>query len=202
MNTESSIYIPHMSTKWTEEGVRRIMQINRIGTVSRVDFTLINKRTRVKEGVDNIVMSAFVHFSDPYITDDNHHQFRVEMYMGNTEFWEAIESGSRWKLKVLDSEYWKCLQNKKPVQLTIMKNHEIAENGCHLEKIVTEQAEEIKMLKSTLAELTKKLDGVHNVFDDKLYHQKHSEAPQLQRIDELEKRLNTLEDDLSTYKIL
>jgi uncharacterized coiled-coil protein SlyX len=191
-----------MSTKWTEEGVRRIMQINRIGTVSRVDFTLINKRTRVKEGVDNIVMSAFVHFSDPYITDDNHHQFRVEMYMGNTEFWEAIESGSRWKLKVLDSEYWKCLQNKKPVQLTIMKNHEIAENGCHLEKIVTEQAEEIKMLKSTLAELTKKLDGVHNVFDDKLYHQKHSEAPQLQRIDELEKRLNTLEDDLSTYKIL
>lgn len=153
MNTESSIYIPRMSTKWTEDGVRNIMQVFRIGTVSRVDFTPINKKPGFGENVDQVVMSAFVHFSDPYINTDGHYLFRFEMYMGNTEFWEAIESGETWKLQVLDSEYWLCLKNNNPVQRTMTNSHPLQENECHLERIVTEQAEEIKMLKETVGGL-------------------------------------------------
>jgi tetrahydromethanopterin S-methyltransferase subunit G len=161
MNTESSIYIPRMSTKWTEEGIRCVMQYHRIGTVSRVDFIPINKRPGFGEDVDQVVVSAFVHFSDPYITADNHHLFRFEMYIGNTEFWYAIENATPYKLQVLDSEYWICLKNNNPVQRTMMNNHQIVENGRHLESIVTEQAEEIKKLKETISELTEKLEGVH-----------------------------------------
>jgi len=152
-----------MTTRWSEEGIRGIMQINRIGTVSRVDFTPINEMPGFGEDVDQIVVSAVVYFSDPYITTDNHYLFRFEMYMGNTEFWEAIESDSSWKLQVFDSEYWMCRQNNNLVQrtITIANNPEIVENGRHLESIVTEQAEEIKKLKETVSELTKKLDGVH-----------------------------------------
>jgi hypothetical protein len=240
MNTESSIYIPRMSTKWTEEGIRGVMQDHRIGMVSRVDFIPINKRPGFGEDVDQIVVSAFVHFYDPYITVDNRHLFQFEMYMGNTEFWEAIESDTPWKLQVLDSEYWICLQNKNPVQRTMMNNHQIVENGRYLESIVTEQAEEIKKLKETVDELTKKLDGVHKAvyqLVDGLYCQKtqsgmigihrhhlgfgYSDGStakdthnskhwpttrqgdiNTKRIENLEAKLKSLEDDLSTYGVL
>jgi hypothetical protein len=150
-----------MSTKWSEDGIKSVMQVFHIGTVSRVDFTPINKRPGFGENVDQIIMSAFVHFSDPYITIDNHHLFRFKMYMGNTEFWNAIENDTPYKLQVLDNEYWICLKNNNPVQRTMMNTHESVENGRHLESIVTEQAEEIKKLKETVSELTEKLEGVH-----------------------------------------
>ena len=72
MNSPVSIYIPRMSTKWNDEGIKRMMTLFLIGTVSHVDFTPINKKPGFGENVDFEVMSAFVHFSDPYIINNNY----------------------------------------------------------------------------------------------------------------------------------
>ena len=231
MNSSVSIYIPRMSAMWTEDGVRSVMQDHHIGTVSRVDFISINKKPGFGENVDSVVRSAFVHFSDPYLTRDDHYQFRFEMYMGNTEFWEAIESGETWKLQVLDREYWLCAQNKNPVQRTMMNIHQVVENGRHLEQLVVDQAEEIKKLKEQRDAHEKRIavleqlicnhirsPDIHVSFDSppdtadcekdesqdtELYHQKHSIiAQQKRRIDALEERLQTLENDLVDYGVL
>jgi uncharacterized coiled-coil protein SlyX len=162
--------------------------------------------------------------------------------MGNTEFWEAIESDSSWKLQVFDSEYWMCRQNNNLVQrtITIANNPEIVENGRHLESIVTEQAQEIKNLKETVVEMNKKLDGVHRTIyqlvgglycqksqsgminihkkqlgfgynnattENDTHTSKHwpttrqGDINQI-RIENLEAKLKSLEQDLNTYGVL
>ena len=141
MNHNISIYIPRISTKWNEEGIRLIMKDFMIGTVSRVDFTPINKKPGFEENVDSVIMSAFVHFSaDTY-------------YMGNNSFWCAIENDKSYQINVLRYEYWICLKNKNPVQRTMMNIHQVVENGRHLENLLTVQAEEIKNLKDAIGEL-------------------------------------------------
>jgi hypothetical protein len=164
MMTDASIYIPRMSTKWTEAGVKNFMGDLRIGTVSRVDFTPINKKPGFSEKTNEDFMSAFIHFSDPYVYND-HYVFRFEMYMGNQRFWDEIENNRPYKLytPIGVGEYWICLKNKNPVQRTMMNIHQVVENGRHLESLVSEQAEEIKNLKETVAELEKRITGVHNV---------------------------------------
>ena len=48
----------------------------RIGTVTRVDFTPINKQPGFGKEGDIVVKSAFVHFSDPSLTADNEYHYR------------------------------------------------------------------------------------------------------------------------------
>ena len=162
--SNASIYIPRMSTKWTEAGVKNFMGELRIGTVSRVDFTPINKKPGFYENMNEDFMSAFVHFSDPYIYND-HYVFRFEMYMGNQSFWNEIENNRPYKLytPIGVGEYWICLKNKNPIQRTLMNIHQVVENGRHLENLVTAEAEEIKNLKETVEFLSNKLEGVHQV---------------------------------------
>jgi hypothetical protein len=144
-----------MSTKWNDEGIKRMMTLFLIGTVSHVDFTPINKKPGFDENVDFEVMSAFVHFSDPYIINNNY-IFQSKNYMGNNSFWSAIENNKSYKLQVMANEYWICLKNTNPVQRTLMNIHQVVENGRHLENLITEQAAEIKNLKETV-------DGLQDV---------------------------------------
>jgi hypothetical protein len=150
MNSPVSIYIPRMSAKWTDIGIKNIMEQLCIGFVNRVDFTPINKKPGFGENIDSVVMSAFVHFSDPYINFDNHYTFQFAVNMGNTEFWNTIESEKPYKLQVSFNEYWICLKNKNPVQRTIMNIHQVVENGRHLENLIAAQAEEIENLKDII----------------------------------------------------
>jgi len=157
MSIYSSIYIPRMSLDHTEESIRNIMEFYRIGTIIQVDFTPINKKPGFGENVDQVVKSAFVHFSDPWFCTDKFYHFQSRTFMGNTNFWETIAIGQPYKIQVNPTEYWMCLKNKNPVQRTMMNIHQVVENGRHLEgrieaqaKTIQEQAEKIQALERKL----------------------------------------------------
>jgi hypothetical protein len=156
MSIYSSIYIPRMSIGHNEESIKYYMEHYRIGIVSHIDFTPINKKPGFGENVDEVVKSAFIHFSEPWFCSDNLYYFQSRTYMGNNKFWETIASGQPYKLQVSDNEYWLCLKNKNPVQRTMMNIHQVVENGRHLEGLIEAQANKIEQLEI-------KLDGIVQV---------------------------------------
>ena len=164
MNCFASIYIPRMSTKWTEASIRNVMSLNGIGTVSYVDFTPINKKPGFGEDVDSVVVSAFVHFSDPIIHEDGTYNSTIyNSYFMNRMFWDTIESGKPYKITLDTSEYWICLKNKSPIKRSLMNIHQVVENGRYLENLITEQANEIKNLKEIVEKQEGIITGVHDV---------------------------------------
>ena len=239
MNSPVSIYIPRMSTFWTEDRVKEIMRKYGIGTVTHVDFTPINKKPGFAEDYGCAKMSAFVHFMDPLICADGKYYWMTGSPLG--QFWTKISQEQPHKLKVTRDEYWICLKNKNPIKRTRMNIHQVVENGRHLESLVTAQAEEIKKLKETIVELTTKFEGTHNVVYQLVsglfcqrtqigmidYHCHHlgfeeckNATPECDthpsrhwpttrqgdenrvRIEKLEEKLKSLEDDLTTYGVL
>jgi len=153
MMSYTSIYVPRMSALHDEESVKQIMTRFHIGTVSRVDFTPINKKPGFGENVDNVVKSAFIHFSETFFSSNDLWNYKV---LGGDDFWDTIDDDKPYKLQVSKKEYWICLRNKNPVQRTMMNIHQVVENGRHLEKIIEEQSKKIEHLE-------RKLDATNNV---------------------------------------
>ena len=147
MNTYASIYIPRMSTIHTEDSIKEIMSAHSIGTVCRVDFTQINKKPGFSESVDDRVMSAFVHFSDPiivegdgcYNSDGSWNSIGRDASWNSITLWNSICFNVPYRLQITPNEYWICLKNKNPIQRTMMNIHQVVENGRHLENLVEEQ---------------------------------------------------------------
>lgn len=156
MSIYSSIYIPRMDMVHTEESIRQVMEHYNIGTVKYVDFTPINKRPGFGENVDQVVKSAFVHFSDPWFYSDKICHYQTEFQPKNEHFWSVLANGESHKLQVSIREYWICLKNKNPVQRSMMNIHQVVENARYLEKTIEEQATKIKNLEE-------KMEGLHNV---------------------------------------
>ena len=221
-----SIYIPRMALHHDEESVINVMINYGIGTVSHVDFTPINQKPGFKENLIDNVKSAFVHFSDPMMGSDNNFHYNSRRTLGNENFWNIVlYRDGPYKLQISLGEYWLCLENKNPVQRTLMNVHQIVENGRHLEKIIDEQAEKIKKLEN-------KLEGLHNVVyqligglfnhetqsgimaihhslmgfnncDSNDYNtSKWGSCPTTRQGDEHEMRINTLEQQLKSILIL
>jgi hypothetical protein len=151
----SSIYIPRMAAHHDVESITNIMANYRIGTVSHVDFTPINKKPGFGEKVDDVMKSAFVHLSDDFIIFD-----KWQRYM---KFWHALLNGEPYKLHVSLSEYWICLKNTNPVQRTMMNIHQVVENGRYLENLIEDQAKTIEDQAYKIEELSKKLNNVTQV---------------------------------------
>jgi hypothetical protein len=145
-----------MSTLHTVASIKNIMSSYKIGTVERVDFTPINKKPGFGENVDEVVMSAFVHFSDPLLGYDNCYNYTSDRYLGNNDFWDDIACNQPYKLQISHNEYWICLKNKNPVQYTMMNIHQVVENSRHLEKLLGEQNNKIQ-------ELERKIDNMDKV---------------------------------------
>jgi hypothetical protein len=152
-----------MSTCHTEKSIKKIMSAFRIGTVERVDFTPINKKPGFGENVDDVVMSAFVHFSDPLLGDDNCYNYMSDSYLGYNDFWDDISDNQPYRLQIAHNEYWICLRNKNPVQYTMMNIHQVVENSRHLENLVEKQNEEIKNLRESIETQENKFEGLHQV---------------------------------------
>ena len=152
MNTCVSIYIPRMSIAWTENNVKEVIYVYGFRNVSYVDFTPVNKKPGFREDTDSGFKSAFIHFNEPYISAEEKYQWTSEESMSK-EFWRKILNGESYKIQVTRQEYWICLTNKNPVKRTLMNIHQVVENGRHLENLISEQAEEIKNLKTTLHQL-------------------------------------------------
>lgn len=180
-----SIYIPRISREHTVESIKWNFNIKNIGIVTHIDFTPINKKPGFGEKVDEVVISAFVHFEDPW-KDISLKNIR------NLEFWGIINNGQPYKLHVSSREYWLCLKNRNPIQRTLMNIHQVVENGRHLEglieaqaKTIQEQAEKIealeRKLESTDAVVGQLISGLFNLEDQSGICQLHmdilSETP-------------------------
>lgn len=138
-----------MSVEYTEEMIAYYMIHDKIGIVSYVDFTSINQKPGFGENVDEVVKSAFVHFSATNLS--------------NHDFWHTIATGQPYKLKIKSDEYWLCLKNNNPIQRTLMNLHQVVENGRHLEGLIESQAKIIQEQANKLEELERKLEGTHDV---------------------------------------
>lgn len=136
-----------MSIVHNEEAVRHIMESMRIGKVSHIDFTPINKKPGFGENVDGVVKSAFVHFSDATLIS----------------FWHEISWDRPYKIQVREREYWICLKNKNPVKRTLMNIHQVVENGRHLENLIEEQGKKIQEQQEIIEKLSNKLGDVQKV---------------------------------------
>jgi len=157
MSIIKSIYIPRMSGYHTEKSIVLYMSTYQIGSVSHVDFTPINKKPGFNENVDQVVKSAFVHFSDSFSDfSDSFSDKQEQDLIRNPNFWETIATGQPYKLQVNPTEYWICLKNKNPIQRTMMNIHQVVENGRHLEELIEAQAMKIE-------ELERKLERTNNV---------------------------------------
>lgn len=163
MSIYSSIYIPRVDSEHTEESIAYYMMNQNIGTVNYVDFTPINKKPGFGENVNQVVKSAFVHFSEPWLCSDKLYYYQRTTHIGNNKFWNAIASGEPYKLQISKHEYWLCLKNKNPVQRTMMNIHQVVENGRHLEGLIEAQSKTIEEQSNQIKELERKLEGTHIV---------------------------------------
>lgn len=180
MSISASIYIPRMSVNTSgEEFIRQAMEIYKIGSVSHIDFTPINKKRGFREtvGVDQVVVSAFVYFSSAWLCSDNVYRFKDEAQTRNNKFWDTIASGQLYKLQLSPNEYWLCFKNINPIPRTMMNIHQVVENGRYLEGLIEEQARMIKEQAKLIQEQAKKIEV-------------------------LESKLQTLEEDMFTYKLI
>jgi len=164
MSSTLSIYIPRMAAHHDKDSIINVMSNYGIGTVSHVDFTPINKKPGFGEKVDDVVKSAFVHFSDPMMGSDNNYHYNSRRTLGNENFWNIVlYRDGPYKLQISLSEYWLCLENTKPVQRTMMNIDQVVENSRHLENLIEEQAKTIEDQSYKIEELSKKLDNVTQV---------------------------------------
>lgn len=136
----ASIYIPRVLKSTSESSLREAMIHGRIGSVSRVDFTVVNKKAGFCENdADEKYVSVFIHF------------YKINKY--NRDFWDFIENDQSVRINFPDGSYWICLKNKNPVKDTLMNIHQVVEAGVHLEKIVEEQANRIAKLEEQIEKL-------------------------------------------------
>jgi hypothetical protein len=151
MSFNFSIYIPRMSIGVCECYVREEFE-NKLGRISRIDFTTIDKKPGFGENVDNVVKSAFVHF-ERYCDCNSVLEILAKLDSGKSH--RFYPSGIR--------EYWLLLKAKNPIQDTLMNNAQIVENCRFLEKKVNEQEEKINNQEEKIQKLEEKLQDVHDV---------------------------------------
>jgi hypothetical protein len=132
MNSIPSIYIPRMSLVWDVNFIKNVMIHSRIGTISHIDFTPINKKPGFSENYDQDFVSAFIHFSS------------ADCVL------EHINTGASYKIQISPSEYWICLLNKNPIPRTMMNIHQIVENCRYLENLLQLQGKKIEFLERKL----------------------------------------------------
>lgn len=169
MSSTLSIYIPRMSIHHDVESVTNIMENYSIGTVSHVDFTPINQKPGFNENTNNNLKSAFVHFSDPSPVNDDNYHYSSRFTIGNANFWNIVlYTNGPYKLQVSTREFWLCLENKNPVQRTMMNIHQVVENCRYLENLIEKQAEKLKEQEETIKMFDNKLGNVHSVISQLL----------------------------------
>jgi hypothetical protein len=149
-----SIYIPRLKSNVTEDYIKYVFRSTSVGEVARVDFTPINKKPGFGENVDNVVKSAFVHFS-----------FFTNISNADPVFGNKVREGNGYKfyLGTVQEGYWLLLPAKNHIQQTMMNNSQIVDNSRYLEAKLEEQEAVLTKQTLTIQELQKKLDGVQNV---------------------------------------
>lgn len=151
-NTERfCIYVPRMSKTMTEELVSIELLKGDIGRVSRVDFIPIGFKPGFDEFHDPLFKSAFIHF---------HGLFYNQIV---NEILSRLESGDQYKyMSICSQEYWYMWKAHKPIQETMLNNHQIMESGRWLqrqmEKQTSLQMAQIEQMAKLIEKQSRKLD--------------------------------------------
>lgn len=144
------VYVPRMSKTMTEEMVRMEMY-NDVGRVSRVDFIPIGFKPGFDEFHDPLFKSAFIHF---------HYLFPNEF---SNEIVGILESGRQYKYMAdCSQEYWYMWKAHKPIQDTMLNNHQIMECGRWLQRQTEKQASlqlaQMEQMAKLIERQSKKID--------------------------------------------
>lgn len=146
----NSIYIPRMKKCWDIESITNIFENNGLGVVKHVDFINITKKKGFGENVDDVVKSAFVHFS--YISIDSY-------------FYDHISKGDPYTFQIKSNEYWICLKNKNPNKkyITFKNPDKISEQKNEVEYRNENYEKEIIYLREKTSNLEKNIDNLNKV---------------------------------------
>lgn len=141
-NIITSFYIPRMLIAYSEEHIKSIFaNYLCIGDVNRVDFVPIEGDSRFQK--------AFVHMNQTYDTPFVSKIFNDYNNNKNVRVYPNL---------IKKNEYWILLNNKIPVSETKLNIHQVVENARILQSVVEKQAEEIKVMREQLLELTKSIE--------------------------------------------
>jgi uncharacterized coiled-coil protein SlyX len=156
MSSQFSLYIPIISTGYSEEDIKQIFHQN-VGNVTRVDFAPAKSKPGQKLHSPAIIRSAYVYISCYYRT-------RLSDNIQRTVF--GLQKGFR--LTVAPSEYWVLLKNRNPIPSCDQNIHQLAERLRIVENLVSSQRNQIETLNHMLIEQGKYSERILDVIVDML----------------------------------
>jgi hypothetical protein len=136
-NNNMSFYVPRLERSYNEAAIVELFENMGIGSVSRVDFKVIDGNDRFQK--------AFIHMNYLYATE-----------FSNAIKYHVFDTGASFRInpeRFNCDVYWILLENKMPVMETKLNIHQIAENARLLELRVAEQNALIASLMDKVAEL-------------------------------------------------
>jgi uncharacterized coiled-coil protein SlyX len=158
MSSQFSLYIPIISTSYSEEDVKRIFA-DGVGSVYRVDFAPV--KYKPGKGLNSspaTIMSAYVYISvfNKTRLSENIHRTVFELQKG-------------FRLTVAPGQYWVLLKNRNPILSCDQNIHQLAERLRTVESLASSQRNQIDTLNQMLIEQGKYSERMLDVIVDLLH---------------------------------
>jgi hypothetical protein len=135
----TSIYIPFVDSRFTENDVINTFEYYNICNVSRVDFVEIPEKTNV--------CHAFIHVNNWYNSNNASIAFWDITNKGSYKFYYSLLSQSN------SNSFWLLLPNKNPIPKTKLNIHQLAVMISEMEKKISEQQSEMDDMRKRIADL-------------------------------------------------
>ncbi len=162
MSTQFSLYIPIISTSYSEEYIKQIFGNTgfgtNIGNVCRVDFAPAKSKPGHSSINQVIIRSAYVYISVFY-------RSRLSENIQRTVF--SLQKGFR--LTVAPNEYWLLLKNRNPIPSCDQNIHQVVERLRIVESFASSQRNQIDTLNQMLIEQGKYSERILDVVVDILH---------------------------------
>jgi uncharacterized coiled-coil protein SlyX len=165
MASQFSLYIPIISTSYSEDAIKQIFGHNvgngfgnNVGSVYRVDFAPAKSKPGHNVNGQATIRSAYVYISVFY-------KSRLSENIQRTVF--GLQKGFRFT--VAPSEYWVLLKNRNPIPSCDQNIHQLAERLRIVESLASSQRNQIDTLNQMLIEQGKYSERMLDVFVDLLH---------------------------------
>jgi hypothetical protein len=162
MSSQFSLYIPIISTSYSEEDIKQIFGNNivnafgnNVGNVARVDFAPAKYKHGKSSNNQAAIRSAYVYISVFY-------RSRLSENIQRTVF--GLQKGFRFT--VAPNEYWILLKNRNPIPSCDQNIHQLAERLRIVESLASSQRTQIETLNQMLVEQGKYCERMLDVIVD------------------------------------
>jgi uncharacterized coiled-coil protein SlyX len=154
MSSQFSLYIPIISTSYSEEYVKQVFGHN-VGTVYRVDFAPVKSKSGNSLNGRATTHSAYVYISVFYKT-------RLSENIQRT----VLGLKKSFRFTVSPGEYWVLLKNRNPIPSCDQNIHQLAERLRIVESLASSQRNQIETLNQMLIEQGKYCERILDVIVD------------------------------------